>query len=274
MTKNNFQKTAIRARMAETGEPYSVAARAIASMLTPTWPSLDKAIDGGFKPGRLYVVGSRPGVGKTLVAINLAVKLSKPNQPVGFVNLELTTDELYSALIQADTGVNVSAFREQNLDGEQQTAADLSRKHLAKNVVILDEVSSIEKIREFVASQPKLKVLVIDHYQLMDTAAAVNIFEKREYIAQAVKKLALELDIAVILMAQLSRSFDKTSLTLTEAINSSNLIAGADVVILLSRPEHGHTLTLKVAKHRQGALGSFDLSWPENTRKLVEIEVG
>ena len=273
MTKNNFQKTAIRQRMEATGEPYSVAAREIAALPAITWPSLDNALAGGFKPGHFYVIAAQPKVGKNLVAVNLAIKLSRPNQQIAFINLESSETELIQSLIRVDAGVSAVPLSENELTDSERKAVNRSLKHISKNVLLPQALNTIEKIREYLLSQPKLKAVVIDYFQLVETEATGTLLEKRAYAAQAVKKLALELDIAVILMAQLHRSPDAKASTLMSVSGVSELSASADVVIHLSRVEYSDIIGFHVLKHRQGALSSFSLSWPQQeSKKLMEIE--
>jgi replicative DNA helicase len=237
MTKNRFDKQAIRERMALTGEPYSVAAREVSQLPLTTWPQLDELLDGGFKRGGMYLIGYRPGEGSLTLATNLAIKLSRPNNGVVYSSLELTRSELEPVLSQADAGSNGSA------------------KLLAKNIHITDaSTQTVQSIRAFVETQPKVKVLIVDYVQLLEASIDGLPIVRLASIAHELKRMAMELNIVVIGLARKGRVLAPEAIPILSSFPSAGLVAAADTVLSVSKSTDDY-LSVTVLKHRTGAIG-------------------
>lgn len=258
MTTNRFQKAAIRSRMQNTGEPYSVAAREIALLPTVTWPKLDEAMSGGFQNASLYIIGARPGVGRASVGFSLAARLSKPNNNVLYFNLERTHDEANLGLVNAVTKIEI--------DSERKLETAILLQQLSKKIKIETGRQTIQSIRTIVESAYKPDAVIVDYFELIEEPITCSSHEFKEHIARELKALALEFNIPIIVLSQLHRS-SKPENSLTLASNSWNtaLVAFAEVVMLLTRAEDDSFIHFSLVKNRQGALGSIALNWPSLT---------
>lgn len=259
MTKNNFQKKLIRERMRRTGESYLVAARELAKLPLPSWPSLDAVLGGGFNHSGFYIVGGRPGAGKSTFGMNLALTLSKPNRKVAYISMEQSAIELARTLFQVDSGTPYSV--------ETPDVESASYKHVAKNIKIYaPHKSSVDDIRNFIEEDGAIKAVVIDYLQLLSSNDHISAL----HIADALKNLAYEKNIPIIGLLQLNRNSSKESDSILRY--STEYAIAADVALTLAKESHEEdaTLNISVVKNRYGALGKTQLAWTSN-RQLLEL---
>lgn len=241
---------------------------------TPTpWPSVDKML-GGIKPGSLYTFGARPGVGKSVVAVQLATTLARTGS-VAFISLEMRTADLHSRAISAAAKVSISDMENRTLSAEDwerigRVAPELETLPMA----VLDRTSaSIGDIRRFVtatARREPLAAVVVDYLQLIKKPPGDQ-RPRHEYIAdltRELKTLAMELDVPVILLSQLNRASttrDSKMPELSDLRESGAIEQDSDVVILLHRlpddPDLMHEITFRVAKNRRGRPGICTLDF-------------
>jgi len=247
MTKNRFDKQAIRERMALTGEPYSVAAREISQLPLTTWSKLDEVIDGGFRRGSMYLIGSKVAGGSTQMAANLAVKLSQPNNAVAF--------------ICGDSTPTVLSARMANVMTKQPTEPeakcyDAIENHLTKNVGSLYGFPTITEVRRFVESTPNFKAVIVEHAQLIDAESGDTNPLPMASVARHLKSLALELNLPVIVFANFSNSSVRQHFAGSGALETSS-----DVVLRFVRSDYftplpnGADASLTVTKNRSGEVG-------------------
>ena len=242
---------------------------------TPTpWPSLDHII-GGLIPGALYVIGARPGVGKTVAGVQLARAMAAHGS-VPVVSLEMSTTELHMRMIASTGQIPFNKLRDRDLDD-----ADWDRIHRAKTaleplpIAIMDRTSaSISDIRRYVTAVARLRSpmagVVIDYLQLIN-APAGDTRPRHENVAaltRELKTLAKEHQVPIILLSQLNRGStqreDKRP-QLADLRESGAIEQDSDVVILLHRliddPAAMHEIELRVAKNRHGRPGSTTLDF-------------
>ncbi len=249
--------------------------------ITPTRTgiaALDERISG-FYPGRLYVVGSRPGIGKTAFALSLADNIAR-TRPCFFISLEMKADELSMRLLAARTGIAVD--RQQNpfnLDQHDCNAlveaqADISTLRLE----ILDAAGIDLGGIKIAARRHRRKygefVLFIDYLGLISMDKKTqNKVHQIEEITVGLKTLAKELNIPVVLLCQLSRALesrdDKTPMP-SDLRDSGAIEQDADVIMFLHREEI--YLERKQPVKKQGELqGTFDNRLVEHENELLNV---
>ncbi len=239
-------------RQSTAGEAASTALQWINDLMTgnivPTRTGiqgLDERISG-FYPGRLYVVGARPGIGKTAFALSLADNIAR-TRPCFFISLEMKADELSMRLIAARTGIAVD--RQQN--PFDLTMDDCDALMRAKNDIstlkleILDAAGMDLSAVKIAARRHRRKhgefVLFIDYLGLMGVdKKTLNKVHQIEEITGGLKTLAKELNIPIVLLSQLSRALesreDKTPMP-SDLRDSGAIEQDADVLMLLHREE-------------------------------------
>lgn len=241
-----------------------------ATPFTPTpWPDLNQII-GGWKPGGLYVIAARPGVGKTLAALQAATNLADTGH-VYFASLEMAGRELWSRIMANIANVPGDAVtRRRHPTPDEQARMTAAAPHLRRLPIHFDDRANLT-IGDFVATtrllhrQHGLTAAFIDYIGLIN-AAPGDRRARWELIGEytrSLKNLAKDLQIPVFAIAQLGRQAEQSpggELQLSHLRESGNIEQDANVVLLLSCPhENGVTdwtrADIHVAKNREGRTG-------------------
>ena len=236
-----------------------------AGLATP-WPDLNQII-GGLRPGTLTVIGARPGVGKSMLALNLAEHVAdRHNQPVLFASLEMRAREIALRRLASASGVDLSTLTRHEPTAPQNEALDAAAVRLADSPMWIsdDPGQTVTQIRQAV-TELKPALLVVDYLQLL-TPERREQNREREVAEQSrrFKLLAMEADIPVVVLSQINRGpaarTDKRP-ELTDLRESGAIENDADCVWLLHHPdvEDASRLAVHVAKNRNGSVGRLEL---------------
>ena len=235
------------------------------------WPSLDNVI-GGLRPGAMYVIGARPGVGKSVVGMQIAMALQQ-HGVVAFSSLEMTRLELTGRMISSELGIYQSHIKNGTMTDKDWEVLATNRAMMDAVRVSVDDRAHVgpADIRQFarqVGRHGDLTGIVVDYLQLMD--APGNREDRHVLVAKfsrQLKVLAKDLQVPVIVLSQLNRQVEGRPDGLprmSELRESGAIEQDADVVILLSRPktdEAEETIVFDVAKNRHGRTDTFTLRW-------------
>ena len=202
---------------------------------------LDK-LTSGFKPSRLYVVGARPGVGKTVFGLNAALKCALGGKPVLYFNREMEKTDLMQRMTARLSGVSMGkmetgAMNEEEWERVADAVSDLGQLpiHICNGARMPAQIrSKVSEIHE----KHGLGLVVIDYLQRLsaDGKYASKDQEIGE-ISKAVKDLTIDFGIPVILLSQLNRSASNVRPKMSMLRESGNIEQDADVVILLHAPD-------------------------------------
>ena len=233
------------------------------------WPALNEVI-GGLRPGAFYVIAARPGVGKTLLGLQLAQGIASPEKPAAFFSFEMNAEELATRALSSKTGINIGAIDRRTLTEKQKETLALAFKELSQSLHLIAtpsrEVTQLRPALRAIRSNSggKLGAVVIDYLGLME-AKGSSIYEKVTAISGQLKSLAMELDIPIIALAQLNRKAEERpgAPGLADLRDSGAIEQDADAVLMLSNDDSGR-LVVTVQKNRQGPqgylLGTIDRS--------------
>lgn len=249
------------------------------------WPLLNEIITG-FRPGALYIIGARPGVGKTIVGLQIAWELSKTG-PVSFHSLEMGRNELYNRIIASEAEVYIGNIEKGTLRDEHWLKiANVRTKIQSHQLAIHDKsgqnLLQIRALANSVKANGELKAIVVDYLGLIqDTERGRKRYEMITDISIGLKNLARDLDVPVIALAQLNRGPEQrkdSEPDMADLRDSGGIEQDADAVILLhriSRAEDKHDwqksyMIMKVAKNRHGALGQIGLKFEGHLSRVVQ----
>ena len=247
------------------------------------WKTLDRAI-GGFRPGAVYVVAARPGVGKTVIAAQIAAKLAEEGN-VAFASLEMTAEELVARLISERLRINVGRIKDARMNALDWKTFAAGKAQLENLRIAVDDRSGIaaSDVRTFaraVSRKGKLAGVVVDYMQLMTSKAKTDRHLQVAEFSRQLKIMAKDLQVPVIALSQLNRNSEATTMSvpkLSDLRESGAIEQDADVVILLRRQgdydQTGATsqsLIMDVAKNRHGETGDVDLRWDGMFSRAVE----
>ena len=261
---------------------------------------------GAFKPSDLIIIAARPSVGKTALALSIAVNMAFGNKPVpvGFFSLEMSGASLVERVIANKGQLNLMSLRNGKLDGEAnarmlKAASDLYDN--AENLLVQDtpniKISEIRSQARKMVRDNHVKVIFIDYIGLIECSGENKNRARHEQvmeISRSLKQLARELDIPIICLCQVSREAGKDrGPILADLRDSGSIEQDADLVILLDDPSKrldesgkakyeeeegepapGRAKPLKViiAKQRNGNTGAFNMNFVADYASFREIE--
>lgn len=245
------------------------------------WDAVNRII-GGLRPGALYVVGARPSVGKSVVALNLAQCLAAHGS-VAFSSLEMSNNDVQIRAVSADLNLDVSRLIERNLTPGDWAKIRDRRAAWGDVPLFVDDRSgvTITDIKRFARSVNRRKPLagvIVDYLQLMAQPHGDK-RPRHEFVAdmsRQLKIMAMDMQIPVIALSQLNRASesrnDKMPM-LSDLRESGAVEQDADVVILLHREIMGdnrNDLSMLVAKNRHGATGLAELQFWGHYSKCLD----
>ncbi|UII76411.1 replicative DNA helicase [Flagellimonas sp. HMM57] len=248
---------------------------------------LDK-LTSGWQPSDLVIVAARPGMGKTALTLSMARNIAVNSEiPVAFFSLEMSSVQLITRLISSETGLSSEKLRTGRLEKHEWEQLNVKVKALEKAPLFIDDTPSLSifdlraKARRL-ASQHKIKLIVIDYLQLMTAGGSQkggNREQEISTISRNLKALAKELNVPVIALSQLSRAVETRGGSkrpiLSDLRESGAIEQDADIVSFIYRPEYykidewddeERTPTqgqaeFIVAKHRNGGLDNIRLKF-------------
>lgn len=228
----------------------------------------------GFQGGQMIVVGARPAMGKTSLALGMAAHVAQATQrPVLFFSLEMSRFEVVDRLISGYARIPLKNVRSGDMtleEGERYTAVYGASSGLP--LFVVDEpavdLSRIRmEIRKLKQTEGDLAMVVIDYLQLMTPGGATKSREQEvSEMSRGLKLTAKEFDVPVLALSQLSRNLEQRAdkrPILADLRESGSIEQDADIVLFVYRDEIYHpetpdigTAEVIVAKHRQGATGT------------------
>ena len=271
------------------------------------YPRLD-AMCSGLKPGDMVIVAGRPGMGKTGFAINMALAIAKQRLNVLFFSLEMPAQQIVNRFVSIECSVNSKSLLNAKFDADETTRLWGNFDAVAELPIFVDESASLtipelrskaKKLDAELRKTPnpgretpnKLDCIFIDYLQLMDS----NVFKEDkvrqvEYNSKNIKKLAKDLGIPIIAMAQLNRKieerrggkveFSSNKPMLSDLKDSGSIEQDADMVMFIHREdaykkkeeEKNNEAEVFVEKNRHGPTGSIKFRFVPHYMKFIQLD--
>lgn len=253
------------------------------SVLGTGWPDLDRMV-GGIAPGRLVVVGARPGVGKSIMGTNLALHTSLVhNHAVLLASMEMPELEVGQRLLAAHATANLTGLIMGRTDERTWGLIAGKEAELRGLPIVVDDspgqtVTSIRAAaRNVQRTRDDLALIVVDYLQLVRPSdTRVNRAEQIGEISRGLKLLARESGACVVAMAQLNREGTKHAdgkPRMTDLRESGSIEADADQVILMHQPDNEiPEVELIVDKNRHGIKGFATLQVRGQYARLDSVQ--
>ena len=266
-----------------------VGERAIQSGFT----ELDK-ITFGWKKGELIVIGGRPAMGKTALAISLVRNIAILNRtPIAYFSLEMSTVQFMNRFLSNVGSVEIN--HTESYTKKEQTLLDDADKIIEDAPIFLDDAPalSVQELRtkaSRLVREHQVKLIIIDYLQLMNASGMSysNREEEVSVIARSLKALAMELNIPIIALSQLNRrenceGIDGKRPQLSNLRESRTIEQDADMICFIHRPEYyrifqdekGNDLhgmaEIIVAKNRNGKMGDTLLKFSSQIARFDNI---
>lgn len=234
-----------------------------ATSLTFGIPEVDDKILG-MEPGNLIVIGARPSIGKTSLALQVLLHNARSGIACGLFSLEMNRNEIARRLLSMESGISMYQMRSGRVREEDATKSVDAAACFDHYPIVIDDSTSLGAFDLHVrARQMKLRygleLIAIDYLQLMDVARTENRAQALGDVTRMIKGLARELNVPVLLLSQLNRDVRDDAPKLHNLRDSGAIEADADVCILLHRKKLGLAkASIIIAKQRNGPTGEFD----------------
>jgi len=245
---------------------------------------LDEMLDGGLQRGNLVVIGARPAMGKTALAMTIGLRLAENNH-VGFISMEMPHQDVRDRQLAILTGIPLAQLKRPNDELSYAKILDALDKCKTLKFRVTDKSGlNILQIRTKARALKRLKgldVLIVDYIGLM---SGLDAKQPRAYqieeISRGLKTLAKELDIVVVCLAQVNRGAAERAGQvpgLHDLRDSGAIEQDADVVAFIHRPiaanpdlpaEFNNYAQLRIAKNRQGRTGDVELFYRGDITKF------
>lgn len=257
--------------------------------ITSGFVDLDR-ITSGWQASDFIIIAARPAMGKTALCLNMAANAAiESKRPVAIFSLEMSKEQLVQRMIAAQAQVDQHYLRTGTIEDGQWPALVAAIQPLAEAPIYIDDTPAITirelraKARRLQAEHKDLGLIIIDYLQLMGgSGSSENRQQEVSEISRSLKALARELNVPVIALSQLSRSVEQTHdkrPALSHLRESGSLEQDADLVLFIYREEYyfpeeterGGIADLIIAKHRNGATGTVELSFMREFTKFGNL---
>lgn len=251
---------------------------------------LDK-VTSGLHENELIIIAARPAMGKTAFALNLATNMAiNSGKTVALFNLEMGAEQLAMRMLSSVGQIEGYKLRSGKLEHNDWKRINEAISRLADTNILIDDTPGMNiaeiraKCRRMAAAKEGLDIVIIDYLQLI-TGSKHNAGNRQQEIAEisrSLKTLAMELNIPIIALAQLSRSVegrDDKRPILSDLRESGSIEQDADIVAFLYRDDYYNKdsaideYTSKsefiIGKHRNGPTTTIELIFKRNTSTFV-----
>ena len=250
----------------------------------------------GLHENELIIIAGRPGMGKSAIAINMATNMAiNAKKTVALFNLEMGAVQINNRMISSVGQIDSIKLRTGRMDTTDWKKFNEAYSLLAETKLFIDDTPGItvseirSKCRRLKNSPSGLDVIIIDYLQLISSSSKYqgNRVSEVSEVSRDLKKLAMELEVPVIALAQLSRSVeareDKRPI-MSDLKESGSIEQDADIVMFLycddyykykstERPNLSPT-ELIISKHRSGSTGTVNLLFERTYTNFKNVAKG
>lgn len=238
----------------------------------------------GLHKGDLVVLQARPGIGKTAISLTLARNMIHRNRKVLFYSGEMPKGQILGRLVAIEAGVPAYKFRSGKLDDGEwarfaQAASSIQDLPLFVSDSSKPTLDEVVHLATRMHEAKGIEIIMIDYAQRISTRKMEAFRHEQMAIAKALKSLARELDICVLLLAQSGRQVDQKEMRsygqmpgLNDIQESAAYEQEADMVLGLAR--NGEEAALAVLKNRHGPVGLVPLKFDGPTMEFYDGQKG
>jgi replicative DNA helicase len=263
--------------------------------VTPALPTgiapLDRLLNGGLRPGKVYGLAARPSIGKSAASRHIGLHTAMRDAPTLLLSQEMPVDEVTDCVVAQVSGIDSERLQTGKLEDGEWTRLAQAADRVRPWPFFVDDQGGLRlaDIRAKARAIKGLKVLILDYLQLSSSTlknASTN--DQIAEISKGLKALAMELSISVVVLSQLNRDVEKRAdrePQLSDLRDSGAIEQDLDVAVMLwtVREDVDGTRIVgwKVAKHRGGGKGRFGMRfdapryrWHESTESIDRAQTG
>jgi replicative DNA helicase len=258
---------------------------------------------GGYRNQDLVIVAARPGMGKTSKVLKTAIANVKKGNAVGFISMEMSMHQLTARAVAIDTDFHLKQLIKTGFEKPEYFVTLSGHTNRMKDYPLYIDDSGKTDITDVIITAKlwkrkyNIKLLIIDYIQLMEDRGNKGSRENElSKISRRLKKLAKELDIPVIVLAQVNRECEKRGSSkrpfISDIKDCGSIEQDADIVEFIYRPEYykiemdeddydvtvqhlipmGANAEIIFAKYRGGSTGTTLLKWDGSKTKFSDVE--
>ena len=240
---------------------------------------LDECIS--FVGGDVTVIGARPSVGKSALATQIAKNVARQGKKVGYFNLEMVESQVYERLVASESNIPLVRIRKaKNFLGDEKNNFAKANEYLRKLNIVVSTGSKSDLDIKAESRHQNFDLIIIDYLQLIRShkkceSRRVEVGE----VSRGIKSLAMELNVPVILLSQLSRKSEYTQdkePSMADLRETGDIEQDASTIILMwnlaDEPEYKEFKGLKVDKNRQGELMTECLDFLGEKMTFIEAK--
>lgn len=270
------------------GKPESTISTGIAG--------LDR-ITGGFQNSMLVVLGARPKVGKTALAMTMAIHIAQKTGPVLVNSLEMSTGEILHRIMANETRINMKKLVTKDLDqSDWENIAD-KFGHVSQYPIRFAKLQTPLLLRREASSMQRnggLSMIVVDYIQLMKPDEKTNSrYEAVSSITRELKLMAMDLDVPILALTQFNRESEQGGVrrkpSMAEARDSGSIEQDANMFLIQYPPTEPKTSSelydfweacqrdgkefqvLEIAANRQGPTGFVPMKFDKSHMKFMTM---
>jgi len=250
----------------------------------------------GFRGGQFIVLGARPAVGKTALALNMAAGAAKQDVKVGIFSLEMTAEDLALRMLSSEAGIGSQQLRGGNISPEWWGRFMDASSYLSELPIYIDDTPDLNinklrvKAKRVLQNAEKgKKLLIVDYLQLM-SGEGENRQNEVARISRGLKILSKDLDVPILALSQLSRppklQREGKRPQLSDIRESGAIEQDADIVMFLHRDMEPRTndveddeermapdaAKLIIAKHRNGPTRDIQLVFRKEFARFLSVQ--
>ena len=260
--------------------------------LATGWYDLDR-ITTGLHENELIIIAARPAMGKTAFALNLATHVAMTqDKSVALFNLEMSAEQLATRIISSVGQLEGFKLRTGQLMNNDWKRINEAVSQLSETNMVIDDTPGITigeiraKCRRLASSEKGLSLVIIDYLQLISGGKNYGANRQQEVsdISRSLKTLAMELNVPIIALSQLSRSVESREEKrpmMSDLRESGSIEQDADIVMFLyrddyynkeARTEDNNSISeLIIGKHRNGPTATIELLFKKNTSTFLNL---
>lgn len=249
----------------------------------------------GFQKSDLIILASRPSLGKSALATNIACQVAISEKvPVGIFSLEMSRDQLVDRLIADLANIDLWRLRTGKLSAEgedndfskiQQALGILSEAPIYIDDSASSNILQMRALSRRLQGEKGLGLIIVDYLQLMEPRnTQVTMVQQMTEISRSLKSLARELSVPVLALSQLSRAVEQRSPQiprLSDLRETGAIEQDADVVLFIYREDRyrpdssrKNIADIIIAKHRNGPVGKIELYFDDTRVAFRNLEKG
>ena len=250
---------------------------------------LDKML-GGLQRSDMIVLAGRPSMGKTSLALSIALNAAKAwKKRTAIFSLEMSEEQVVQRMVSAETGIDTQKLRLGQIKENEWPKFFEAARTFSELPIFIDDTPGLPVLEmrsraRRIAAEYGLDLIIVDYLQLViGGKRAENRTQEISFISRQIKEMARELNVPVLALSQLSRSLesrvDKRPL-LSDLRDSGAIEQDSDVVLFVYRDDVYNPNTqfpniaeIIIAKHRSGPTGVASVYFKKSLAQFVNLEV-